>query len=62
MIEHDLDMKLVLESISDFKTDFQSIKEDIQAIFLQRMNTADALFKSRELKEQQEEEFVRQER
>ncbi|KOG99857.1 Osw7p DI49_1700 [Saccharomyces eubayanus] len=62
LIEHDLDMKLILESISDFKTDFQSIKEDIQAIFLQRMNTADALFKSRELKEQQEEEFVRQER
>ena len=55
-------MKLILESISDFKADFHSIKEDIQAIFLQKMNTADALFKDRELKEQQEEEFVRQER
>lgn len=62
LIEHDLDMKLILESISDFKADFHSIKEDIQAIFLQKMNTADALFKDRELKEQQEEEFVRQER
>ncbi|CAI4062220.1 hypothetical protein SUVZ_06G0920 [Saccharomyces uvarum] len=61
LIEHDLDMNLILESISDFKTDFHSIKEDIQAIFLQRMNTADALFKNRELKEQQEEEFVRKE-
>lgn len=60
-VKHDLDMTLILEWITKLKADFQNTKNNIQDTFLQRMNTADTLFKNRELKEQLEEEFVRQE-
>ncbi|EJS43870.1 YFR039C [Saccharomyces arboricola H-6] len=62
LIKHDLDMTLILESISKFKTEFQNTRDNIQNIFSQRMNTADTLFRKRELREQLEEDFVRQER
>lgn len=61
LVKHDLDMTLILEWITKLKADFQNTKNNIQDTFLQRMNTADTLFKNRELKEQLEEEFVRQE-
>ncbi|CAI4061166.1 hypothetical protein SKDZ_06G1070 [Saccharomyces kudriavzevii ZP591] len=60
--KQDLDMTLILESISKFKTVFQDTKDNIQNIFSQRMSSADVLFKSRELKERLEEQFIRQER
>ncbi|QHS73072.1 Osw7p [Saccharomyces paradoxus] len=61
LVKHDLDMTSILEWITKLKTDFQGTKNNIQDTFLQRMNAADTLFKNRELKEQLEEEFVRQE-
>lgn len=60
LIKHDLDMTLILEWITKLKTDFQSTKNSIQDTFAQRMNAADTFFRDREIREQLEEEFVRQ--